>query len=316
VDTEGTARTVHRMHATAVTLRSRLDASINWVGDTDDGGKVEARYVRRDHRPNGYFIAYVSSHTGCAKGCRFCHLTQTAQTQMTAVDIDGIVAQAEQVLAHHDQHGSAAAVVHYNFMARGEALANPHILAGGDELYRRLAERAVARDLQPAVKISTIWPTELDGRRLSDTFAEHQPDIYYSIYSTNPDFRRRWLPRALPHTEALAALADWQHVTRKIPVLHWAFIAGENDSDADIDGITAAVTDAGLRVDVNIVRYNPYSTRQGTEPPEARIHDLAERLRRNLAGARVQVVSRVGPDIGASCGMFVGGRNPVITATR
>lgn len=298
-----------------VRLDSSVDASVNWIVERDDG-KVESRYVRRSDE---YFICYVSSHTGCNKGCRFCHLTQTAQTQMTALSLDEIVAQAEPVMAHYDmlsaQGHPTARVVHFNFMARGEAFANPHILGDGDEVVTRLAALGAARRLQSCTKFSTIFPIELDGVALGDIFAATQPDIYYSLYSTNPEFRRRWLPRALPHTAALAALADWQRVTRKVPVIHWAFIAGENDSHADIDAICAAVADAGLRVDVNIVRYNPYSDRQGAEPPEAHIAGLAARLRAGITGSRVQVVSRVGTDVAASCGMFVGGRNPRVPLT-
>lgn len=297
-----------------VQLRSTQDASVNFV-HRRHGGLVEARFVQREPR---YFICYVSSATGCNKACRFCHLTQTAQTATEHLTVDEIVAQAHEVLGHYDQQvaggAEAAKVVHFNFMARGEALANPNIHAGGDELCEALGAAATDRGLHAAVKLSTIWPVGMDGVALADIFGRSQPDLYYSIYSTNPEFRRRWLPRALPHTDALAALAAWQHDTRKIPVIHWAFIAGENDSPADIDGICAAVADAGLRVDVNIVRYNPHSARQGTEPTEAHIEQLADRLRVGIPGARVRVVPRVGVDVAASCGMFVGGRNARIEA--
>lgn len=293
-----------------VQLTSKVDASVNRVSGHPSGGLVEARFVQREPR---YFICYVSSHTGCNKGCRFCHLTQTAQTAMTDLTIDEIVDQAEGILKHYDTlidaGGEPSKVVHFNFMARGEALANHHIIDAGDELVERLGLAAQARGLHSLVKVSTIWPKEMTGVAVADIFGRHQPDIYYSLYSTNPEFRRRWLPRAAPHTEALAALAAWQHDTRKIPVLHWAFIAGANDDPATIDGICAAVTDAGLRADINIVRYNPHSDRQGTEPSEKVIDAAVDALRVGLPGARVRVVPRVGVDVAASCGMFVGGRN-------
>lgn len=299
--------------ASAHVLPSVEDRSVNFVSETADG-LVEARFVRRT---DDYFIAYLSSQTGCNKGCRFCHLTQTAQTRTVDVPLEGIVAQAAEVFDHYDTQvasgaQAAAREVHFNFMARGEVFANAEVRARGDDLCAALVDLAAERGLFGSVKFSTIFPAELDGVAFTDLFRRHQPDLYYSLYSVDPEFRRRWLPRALPHTEALAQLRAWQVASRKIPVLHWAFIEGANDSDADIDAICAAVADVGLRCDVNVVRYNPFSSRQGAEPPEARVLELAARLSAGLPEARVKVVSRVGMDVAASCGMFVAGRDAVV----
>lgn len=306
-----TTSTAHPNAATV--LRSVEDRSVNFVSEFA-GGLVESRFVRR---ADDYFIVYLSSQTGCNKGCRFCHLTQTAQTFTVDVPVEGIVAQATEVLAYYDDQvaGDAqppARDVHFNFMSRGEVFANSEVRTRADELVDALSGSAAQRDLFGSVKFSTIFPLELDETDLCDIFTRTQPDIYYSLYSTDPQFRRRWLPRALPHQVALDALADWQRRSRKIPVLHWAFIEGENDSFADVDGIVQGVVDAGLRADVNIVRYNPYSDRQGVEPPVGHIDTLADRLRAGLPGSRVKVVGRVGFDVAASCGMFVGGRRPSV----
>ena len=102
-------------------LRSNQDSSINYIFETEQ----EARYVRRN---DDELIVYLSSHNGCNKACRFCHLTQSGQTNFTESSLIEILAQANAVLTEYVggvYNGKPkASVIHYNFMARGEALSS------------------------------------------------------------------------------------------------------------------------------------------------------------------------------------------------
>lgn len=294
-------------------LPSAIDDSVNLITEGTFPGTVEARYVRR---ADEYFIVYLSSQTACNKACRFCHLTQTGQTLGIDLPVEGIVEQAEQVLSHYDTLDQPARSVHYNFMARGEVFANRHVRENGDRLVATLSELAAARGLVPRLKFSTIMPVELSDLELTDIFQVAQPDLYYSLYSVDPAFRRRWMPKAIEPEQALAKLVRWQQLTRKIPVLHWAFIEGENDSAESVQRICETVQRAGLLADFNIVRYNPYSERQGREPSEEVLDRNAQILADAFPAARIKVVGRVGFDVNASCGMFVAGkgaRRPAFT---
>jgi 23S rRNA (adenine2503-C2)-methyltransferase len=63
----------------------------------------------------------------------------------------------------------------------------------------------------------------------------------------------------------------------------------------------------GLIVHVNIVRYNPHDpARHGVEPGEEIIERNAAIYRSRLPNAQVSVIARVGYDVAASCGMFLG----------
>jgi 23S rRNA (adenine2503-C2)-methyltransferase len=288
---------------------SSQDPSVNWDRPADVG-RIEARYVRRC--PD-YFVVYLSAQTGCDQGCRMCHLTATGQTRLRDVTHEEFLEQAAAVLDHYRREAPPARAVHFNFMARGEPLANAVLLSHADELLGDLARRAVALGLRPRYLVSTILPRGLGDRLLEDVFVTHHPEIYYSLYSMSEPFRRRWLPRALPAEEALDRLASWQRNTYKICKIHYAFIAGENDREADVHAICDALESRRLMVHVNIVRYNPPDPRRhGVEPPEEVIQRNARIYQARLPHARVRVIPRVGYDVHASCGMFFGPAGPTL----
>src|SRR5262245_31736902 len=160
---------------------SSEDASVNW-DRLVDVGRIEARYVRRSQ---DYVVVYLSSQTGCDQGCRMCHLTATGQTRLRDITHEEFLEQAETVLDYYRREGPPARSVHFNFMARGEPLANSSLLANADELLGELARRAVALELRPRYLVSTIFPKDLGDRLLEDVFVVHHPEVYYSIYSTS-----------------------------------------------------------------------------------------------------------------------------------
>lgn len=280
-----------------IVLPSAQDSSVNWVIDTADG-PLEARYVRR--RPEAA-ICYLSSQTGCKQACRMCHLTQTGQTRDRPATLAEFEHQARQVLAHLATQEQAQRL-HYNFMARGEALANP--LMHGPSVLAMLHDLAAQAELFAEMKISTIMPKVSAGLDLARAWAPYCPDVYYSMYSADEAVRRRWLPKAQPLTTALPALARYQADTRKIVVVHHALISGVNDAVSDALACADALDAAGLICDVNIVRYNPPSEKQGQEATDERVEAYAQAFATRIAG-RVKVVPRVGFDVFASCGMFV-----------
>jgi adenine C2-methylase RlmN of 23S rRNA A2503 and tRNA A37 len=202
-----------------------------------------------------------------------------------------------------------ADTVHWNFMARGEPFDNLDVLGKADDILDILRLKGDLVGLRSRFKISTIGPSNLQGVEFSDLFRKHTPDLYYSLYSMSEKFRRRWLPKAIDPKLMLRKLVSWQQQTMKLVKLHWCFIAGQNDRTQDIVDIADAVNDVGLRAYINIVRYNPFSAAQGEESSESTILACVDILRKILPGSRIKVVSRVGFDVHASCGMFVD--NPI-----
>lgn len=282
-------------------LFSNEDASVNFVTPHPQGGAFESRYVRRE---KDYFITYLSSHSGCNKACRFCHLTQTRQTMMDPASVDDYYLQGLQVFRHYRQFDDAGRV-NFNFMARGEPLANPSVLNNWEKVRAPLQSLAEQHALVSKYNISTIMPEEMRDRSLYDVFGDTGAQIYYSLYSMRDEFRKRWLPKAMGAHDALWKLVDWQQKTGQLVTLHWAFIEGQNDSLEVLEEIIMAILVRSLEVKFNLVRYNPYSAAQGVEPSEEIIQRNFDYLAEAFGNEKSRIVPRVGFDVKASCGMFV-----------
>lgn len=286
-------------------LDSALDKSVNFFVSTPDGGKIETRFVQRY---SDRFIVYISSMTGCDKACRFCHLTQNGETMATLLTREQMIAQAEQVL--NESNFAGAKLVHFNFMARGEPLSNPAVDA---TLFKQLKALAQERGLDCRIKISTILPLDTisdDGRNL---WEEDTPpvDLYYSLYSVDPSWRRRWIPKAQAPADALAWLRRYQQASGNRIILHWALIDGENDDLGSAKAAFEMAKAANVNFDFNLVRYNPANnkSREASEMDIERFMGVATNA---MSGdQRARMVNRVGFDVAASCGMFlVGNKQP------
>lgn len=284
---------------------SQQDRSVNFEHRFEDHrGMLEARFVQR---VDDYFIVYLSSQTGCKQACRMCHLTATGQTDSRDVTVEEYFEQAKRVFEHYATLGNPATRVHFNFMARGEPLANKHFLENADYILRELKRMADCWGLESKFLISTIFPKTFDQWELTDIFKdpEVRPELYYSLYSTDRDFRRKWVPKAIEPSIALSLLTRWNRSTGKVPKIHYAFIENENDSLGDVKRCIDLIEQYDVPVNWNIVRYNPPEGHYSKEPVEGHIKYLAGYIRNRLPKARVKLIPRVGLDVKASCGTFL-----------
>lgn len=280
---------------------SKIDNSVNFIEEALTGF-LESRYVRR---VDDYFICYLSSQSGCNKGCRMCHLTATKQTKFQNATCEDYLLQASRVLENYKKDMNIPAkYVTFSFMARGEALANTNLLANADDILFQLGKLAHKNhsDLGVRFSISTIMPKSLN-QSLVDTFKIIHPTLYYSLYSTNEAFRKKWLPQAKPVDEALSLLKDYQIFTKKVIKIHYCFIENENDSESDITSMLKKIDDYNLDIEFNLVRYNPFSPIQGRESSLEVIERNMNIINDALPG-KSKIINRIGTDVSASCGMF------------
>lgn len=272
-------------------LTSQLDNSVNFLTQTEKG-LFESRYVNRD---NGYFICYLSSHTGCNQGCKMCHLTATGQVKMKPASLADYKYQAEKVFEH--AQFKEEKIVNINFMARGEPLLNPHVLSG--QVFEELDKLCRDYEFVPTYNISTIFPLQFNISSIQ-YFGSHSPTLYYSYYSDNPYFREEWLPNAHYPIFAFDFLSSYFRKTGIKSKIHFALIKNENDCEQDFYDLAYFINRLPYSPQINIVRYN--------SPNDSEESDKIEYFRDFILDktkASVYVVPRVGFDVKASCGMFV-----------
>ena len=298
-------------------LVSKIDSSVNWVLPY---GKsvVECRYVRRG---DPYVSVYLSSQNGCLMACKFCWLTATNQTSFKHVDIDGFSTQMMHVLEHaktvdSDSTKRSNVRINVNMMSRGEALSNKWIIKNYPEFYSSLATQVLqAGYKEMKMNISTIMPTVIRNFTLSEIFQPDQlnsnTNVYYSLYSTNPKFREKWIPNAMSWELALEKLKSYQEVTGNTIAIHFALIEGENDGVNDVNDLCDQVRKLRFKkLKFNIVRFNPHPSLNYKETPKERIDEIFGMLKSvanetDIATNKTRIVPRAGPDTYASCGMFI-----------
>lgn len=281
-------------------LKSTYDASVNFIKPFARG-TIEYRYVRRSQP---YISVYVSSHSGCNQGCKMCHLTATKQTTFDHVSPDLYKAQLGTVLSWYKKNSLPAERVNVNFMARGEPMSNRYMVNNYSKIYDGLKGVVDRYNLVMKPNISTMMPKHLAARPLTQIFTR-PAYLYYSLYSINPAFRQKWIPGAMDYRKALDLLKVYQIATGLEFTFHWAYIRGENDSIEEAHAIAHLLRSYEFDAKFNLVRYNP-PTRESEEPPEDHLKELFSIVNSGLGNnPKSKIVSRVGYDINASCGMFV-----------
>jgi len=281
---------------------SEIDASVNFIAKTEEGGALEARFVQRR---SGYFIAYLSSQTGCNQSCRFCHLTQLREVSMGQATIEDYHAQFAQVLTHYDSLDAPVERMNINMMARGEPLLNPNFCNEFDQFIAPIREAAEQRGINYRINISSIFPVGAREIDLIKSFAGHPVTFYWSLYSLRQSFRRRWLPKADNPETTLPRLRAWQEATGRDVVIHHALIAGENDRLCDHIALRNFLRNSSLKTRLNLVRYNSFGPRTGREASDAAYAQALEVLGEDMPLSGSKIVPRVGRNVAASCGMFL-----------
>ncbi|AAV51016.1 putative Fe-S-cluster redox enzyme [Acanthamoeba polyphaga mimivirus] len=291
-------------------LVSKIDKSVNFVNTTLG---TECRYVRRNDK---YISAYLSSHNGCKMACKFCWLTATNQTNFRHVSIEEYANQLDTVLSHGkeiDGENSRIVRVNINLMSRGEALANKNLVNNYDKFHKELQYIINKYDYsEMKMNVSTIMPKVVEHKKLIDIFGDRPVNIYYSLYSTNESFRKKWIPNSMRYEIALRKLREFQKETDNTIAFHFAVIEDENDNLSDVQSMAEIIRSMNFsKTKFNLVRFNPHPSMSNyKEPSVEKLEKIYEILQsvcndETIKTNRSRIVPRIGQDVLASCGMFV-----------
>ena len=297
-------------------LNSEEDNSVNWVIPSSDGLFFETRLVERE---DGHYIIYVSSQSGCVQKCKFCHLTQTGQfVNITNACSLNLKHQLKTVVAEglskYQEQGKIKRLS-IAYMARGEPLDRQNFLYDfletKEEIIPELLNKAGLGDLPLKYKVSTIFPISRAKNfenilQVLGSEDDNNVFLYWSLYSLQNSFRKKWLPNASDPYLLRGMLKDFYEKTNGRLVIHSAWIAGENDTETQVIDLAEFLQENFPRIRFNHVTYNPYykqSGEVGCESPQ----DIIKRNHDILIdhGINVKSIKRVGYDVKASCGMFV-----------
>ncbi len=286
-------------------LKSKIDPSVNFIQQYGKG-KIESRYVRKGPH---YISAYVSSHSGCTMKCRMCFLTQNKDFTMDHVDIKTYASQINTILSYYkaDVEDQSAVRCNINFMAKGEALANKNVVNRYPELYDAMNKVCNSYGLITKPNISTIMPYTVRDKKLIDIFQQKPAYLYYSLYSLDPEFRKKWLPNAIPYQQALDKLKEYQMQggeAGNVITFHWSLIKGCNDSLEQAEKIADCLKKYNFNAKLNIVRFNPHPNLSEEEPSKERIDEIFNIISPVFKNDKSYVVKRVDPLVFAACGMF------------
>lgn len=283
---------------------SNIDLSENHVFSSRSGGFFETRVVVRDETKG---VVYVSSQDGCSMGCRMCHLTQSHQKFFRNASLEEIYSQIDYGLMRLKKKFLLFNRVHLNFMARGEPLDNKRISTHIGNIEDYFQSRLIDMDFEgnSRILISSIFPSKHDIKEL-DYFKNSKISIfYYSLYSFDKNFRRRWLPNAREPSEVFSFLREFYFATGRRSRIHHCFIENQNDSLAHVSEIVDRLNDLDFPIDINIVRYNAHISSNTSETSLERIYELVEFMTKNYRNGALKIINRIGFDVKASCGMFL-----------
>jgi 23S rRNA (adenine2503-C2)-methyltransferase len=230
----------------------------------------------------------VSTQVGCAVGCLFCMTGREGLLrQLGSAEIVAQVALAR----------SLRPVKKVVFMGMGEPAHNLDNVLEAIELLGTVGQIG-----HKNLVFSTVGDPRAFERLLALTPGQVRPALALSLHTTDAALRERLLPRAprLSPDELVAQAERYARATGYPVQYQWTLLAGINDGDDEIDGITRLL--AGKYGVLNLIPYNAVEGLDFERPSWQRAAEMARALHRR--GVLTKLRYSAGQDVEGGCGQL------------
>ncbi|MDO8376117.1 MAG: RNA methyltransferase, partial [Aquabacterium sp.] len=230
----------------------------------------------------------VSTQVGCAVGCLFCMTGREGLLrQLGSAEIVAQVALAR----------SLRPVRKVVFMGMGEPAHNLDNVLEAIELLGTVGQIG-----HKNLVFSTVGDPRAFERLLALQSGQVRPALALSLHTTDAALRERLLPRAprLSPDELVAQAERYARATGYPVQYQWTLLAGINDGDDELDGITRLL--AGKYGVLNLIPYNAVDGLDFQRPSWERAAEMARALHRR--GVLTKLRHSAGQDVEGGCGQL------------
>lgn len=279
----------YRLPKIARKLVSKLDGTVKYLMEMNDGEKIESVFMKYEH---GNTVC-VSCQAGCRMGCTFCASTLKGRTRnLTASEILGQIA-----VIGRDTGEKVGGIV---MMGIGEPFDNYdnaikflRLVSSPDGLNIGLRHISVST----CGVVPGILKLAEEGLPVT---------LSLSLHSADNERRSRLMPinKKYPIEEVLGACRTYFEKTGRRVSFEYTLIAGENDSAEDAKRLSTVLKrHMGKNpLHVNLILLNSVDE-TGYSAPQ---REMANRFKEQLLsfGVNATIRRKLGSDINASCGQL------------
>ena len=262
-----------------------------WLFRAPDGAAIETVLMGYPRRAT----LCISSQAGCAMRCTFCATGQFGfERHLEAGEITAQVAFAMASLSKQPMEGSPLRVSNVVFMGMGEPLAN---YANVRETLRRLIE--VMGLSARAITVSTVGVVPGIDRLAAEPWPV---TLALSLHAADDHLRQSLVPlnARYPIDDLLAAVRRFAAGKGRRVTLEWTLMDGVNDTPEQARALASIARE--IRAHVNVIPMNPTPLAPQKRPPDRRIRQFVDEVRRH--GANVTLRDTRGTEIDAACGQL------------
>lgn len=264
---------------------SKVDPTEKFLFELSDGNRVESVLMRYNY---GNSVC-ISSQVGCRMGCRFCASTiDGLERDLTPSEMLRQIYQIQKMIGER--------VSHVVIMGTGEPLDNYENFV---KFVQMLSDGHGLHISQRNITASTCGIVP-NMRRLAEEGL--QITLALSLHGSSQEKRRELMPVANKYDlqEVLEACDYYFEKTGRRVTFEYSLVAGVNDLDEDVQGLTALLRKRNCHL--NLIPVNPVKERNFQRPGSKKTVEFQNKLEKN--GINVTIRRERGSDIDGACGQL------------